>query len=816
MGWTDNSTSEDGFKIERSPGSGTAFTQIATVGANVTSYIDGGLLDATTYCYRVVAFNTAGSSGFSNEGCATTAAAMTAFTLTVSKSGTGTGTVTATGISCGADCSEVYTSGTSVVLTATAAAGSTFSGWTGTGCGTGTVTINGTMTCTATFTSTPTGSVVYLSDLAWVSATSGWGPVERDRSNAELPAGDGRTLTIRGKMYAKGLGVHALSDITYVLNGKYSTFLADVGVDDEVFGRGSVVFQVWLDGAKQFDSGVVTGVSAVKSINVDVTGKTTLRLVVTDGGDGIGSDHADWADARLTPTTAVAPTSYSLTVSKSGTGTGTVAATGISCGADCSEVYTSGTSVVLTATAAGGSTFAGWSGGGCTGTGTCTVTMSAATTVTATFNLASGFALTVSVAVQATSGGSASGRVVSNPAGIDCGTDCSETYTSGLPVKLTPLPGTGSVFAGWTGNSDCTDGSVTMDANKSCIANFSLNQALLTVTTNGNGTVNSTSGGMTCSSSCTYPLSLGSTITVRATPSTGSSFSGWSGAGCSGTGDCNITLSTNQSVAATFVGSSSNPTDKIGVYRPSTGKWFLDVNGNGQWGEGDCGVVYCVSSFSSPEGVPVVGDRDGSGVSQLGMFRTDTAVWQLDRNGNETWEGCGVDICLGPYGQRTDIPITGRWNTSGYDRIGVFRPRTGKWYLDVNGNGKLNACDRDRCGYLKVFRMGDIPVPGDWSGDGITQLGLYRPSTGEWFLDYNGDRNWDGCTRDRCLSFGIVGQPVSGDWDGTGKSKIGVFDPRTGDWFLDLNGNGRWDGCEVDLCVTNFGQAGDYPVVGKW
>ncbi|MBI2182716.1 MAG: hypothetical protein HYU31_18090 [Deltaproteobacteria bacterium] len=56
---------------------------------------------------------------------------------------------------------------------------------------------------------------------------------------------------------------------------------------------------------------------------------------------------------------------------------------------------------------------------------------------------------------------------------------------------------------------------------------------------------------------------------------------------------------------------------------------------------------------------------------------------------------------------------------------------------------------------------------------------------------------------------------MSGDWDGTGASKIGVFDPITGGWFLDLNGNGQWDGCEVDGCMS-FGLPGDIPVVGKW
>ncbi len=92
-------------------------------------------------------------------------------------------------------------------------------------------------------------------------------------------------------------------------------------------------------------------------------------------------------DAAKEVTATFTPPRYTLTVSKAGTGSGTVTSdpAGISCGSDCSEPYTSGTVVTLTATAASGSTFAGWSGA-CTGTGSCRVSMSVAKTVTATFN----------------------------------------------------------------------------------------------------------------------------------------------------------------------------------------------------------------------------------------------------------------------------------------------------------------------------------------------------------------------------------------------------------------------------------------------
>jgi hypothetical protein len=160
---------------------------------------------------------------------------------------------------------------------------------------------------------------------------------------------------------------------------------------------------------------------------------------------------------------------YTLSVSKSGSGSGTVTSSpaGINCGSDCSETYSAGTPVTLSASPASGSTFSGWSGEGCSGTGTCTVSMTQARNVTATFNLSSA-TLTV------TKSGTGSGTVTSNPSGINCGSDCSEIYSAGTPVTLTPSPAGGSTFAGWSGDSDCSDGMVTMNSSKTCNAIFNV------------------------------------------------------------------------------------------------------------------------------------------------------------------------------------------------------------------------------------------------------------------------------------------------------------------------------------------------------
>jgi beta-galactosidase len=139
----------------------------------------------------------------------------------------------------------------------------------------------------------------WFSDLPYTALENGWGPVERDMSNGEQPAGDGRTLSIGGTAYAKGLGAHAVSRVQLALDGRCSVFRSDVGVDDEMGANGSVAFEVWVDGVRRAATGVLTGSAAAERLDVDVTGGQLLELRITDGGNGNGADHGDWAAARL-------------------------------------------------------------------------------------------------------------------------------------------------------------------------------------------------------------------------------------------------------------------------------------------------------------------------------------------------------------------------------------------------------------------------------------------------------------------------------------------------------------------------------------
>src|SRR6185312_6352977 len=137
---------------------------------------------------------------------------------------------------------------------------------------------------------------VYVSDLTWVSGTTGFGTIQLDKSVNSNP------LKIRGTTYAKGLGVHAVSQIVYNIGGQYSNFVTDIGVDDEEIGNSaSVIFQVLGDSnAVLYTSPTLTPTSAVVHVNVPITGVHQLTLVVNNGIQGtIDFDHGDWAGAQL-------------------------------------------------------------------------------------------------------------------------------------------------------------------------------------------------------------------------------------------------------------------------------------------------------------------------------------------------------------------------------------------------------------------------------------------------------------------------------------------------------------------------------------
>ena len=196
-----------------------------------------------------------------------------------------------------------------------------------------------------------------------------------------------------------------------------------------------------------------TATGATSYVDPAVATNTTYCYRVKASNSAGDSPYSNEACKSVTGT-------FDVTVAKAGTGTGTVASTpsGISCGSDCVQSFTAGTVVTLTATPASGSTFTGWSGGGCSGTAPCTTSGNTAVTITATFSSST----TSWHPLAITPAGTGTGTVTSNPTGITCGNDCYQTYPSGTMVTLTATPASGSTFSGWSGGGCSGTGTCTV------------------------------------------------------------------------------------------------------------------------------------------------------------------------------------------------------------------------------------------------------------------------------------------------------------------------------------------------------------------
>jgi hypothetical protein len=263
---------------------------------------------------------------------------------------------------------------------------------------------------------------------------------------------------------------------------------------------------------------------------------------------------------------AGAPSSHGLHVTVSGTGMVTSQPAGISCGDECSRAFAGGSQVVLTATAAPGASFAGWSGA-CSGTGiTCTVAMSQARSVGAAFAGSGQFTLTVT--------GGTGGIVTTTPGGIDCGTRCVAGFAAGTPVSVIARPQAGYAFSGWSG---ACSGSATCDlvlnGDRSVTATFAVipsGQVALTVHDYGEGSIVSFPAGINCGPACSASFATGTEVTLTPIPKSGHRFVGWTGA-CTGAGACVVWMGDREFVTAQFAADANFVVEPI----PTLSEWAL-------------------------------------------------------------------------------------------------------------------------------------------------------------------------------------------------------------------------------------------------
>ncbi|NJO17901.1 MAG: right-handed parallel beta-helix repeat-containing protein, partial [Thioploca sp.] len=345
-----------------------------------------------------------------------------------------------------------------------------------------------------------------------------------------------------------------------------------------------------------------------------------------------------------------------LTINKIGNGTGTVTSNvgvgnGVNCGSICVESYNPGSQVTLTAAPDVGSIFVGWSGTGCANSFTINNSM----TCTATFDLGTPPAVDHLLKMSV----NGKGQVISKQPGIDCPDDCEEKYSNDVKeVTLLAIATVDSIFKNWSGDCSGTKPEiiVTLDADKSCTANFDSATHILTIKTQGDGLVTSNPEGINCGNICSKEYATGTVVKLIATPADSANSFSW--AGDEDCHDGEVTLDADINCGVIF----TTPQNRVlQIYKDGDGNGTVTGTNNL-----NCGTT-CTQTYPS-----------GSQVDLKTTPDLDSAFvgW--------TGEGCA-----------DSFTITNNINCTATFELTVFRPITDSYPLTVQlsgtGHGKVQS-----------------------------------------------------------------------------------------------------------------------------
>ncbi len=184
------------------------------------------------------------------------------------------------------------------------------------------------------------------------------------------------------------------------------------------------------------------------------------------------------------------------------------------------------------------------------------------------------------------------------------------------------------------------------------------------------------------------------------------------------------------------------------------------------------------------------------GPTAVGVQDQRTGIWTLRFEDGSTSQFY--------FGDPSDIPFIGDWNGDGIETVGLYRESTGFLFLRYTNDQGI--------GDVRIYygNPDDLPVAGDWNGDGVDTVGIYRPSEARFYLR---NTNTQGIA-DVDVAFGQKGDvPIAGDWDGDGIDTVGVYRPSTRMLYL----TNSIPGGQVDFTYFYEGAApGDRIIAGDW
>ena len=191
-----------------------------------------------------------------------------------------------------------------------------------------------------------------------------------------------------------------------------------------------------------------------------------------------------------------------------------------------------------------------------------------------------------------------------------------------------------------------------------------------------------------------------------------------------------------------------------------------------------------VQPWGAPTDIPLVGAFNGA-VTSIAVWRPTNGTWYIldPLSGQQTQY---------EWGQNGDVPVVGDFDGDGWTDIAVWRPSNGTWLIVLSGTGQQIQ--------YQWGQKGDVPVIGDFDGDGYSDIAVWRPSSATWLIRLSST----GGLMQR--QFGEASDtPSVGDFDGDGKTDIGVWRPSIGSFLYIQSSNGAY-------VQRQFGQNGDVPV----
>ena len=227
----------------------------------------------------------------------------------------------------------------------------------------------------------------------------------------------------------------------------------------------------------------------------------------------------------------------------------------------------------------------------------------------------------------------------------------------------------------------------------------------------------------------------------------------------------------------------------LAVYRPATGQWFVAYGATAF-------TTSTVTSFGLPGDIPIRADLDNDRRLDFVVFRPSTGTWYF----SPTNSPAGAQ----PFGLLGDIPLSLDTNGDGFGDLCVYRPATGQWFVYNRVSATTTTLSFGLTGDIPIGvrpRLPSVPET-DFDGDGLSEVTVFRPSSGDWFTRSSAS----GFAATSSAQFGLNGDiPVNRDYDGDRRADLAVYRPATGEWFIRQSTNGL-------VRVNQWGLPSDKPM----